>query len=53
MSAVTRLIVECVFRRICQFDKRRRRLRVSGAMGFGGSEVQPPDHRDAILGQHL
>jgi hypothetical protein len=42
----------CVFRGIGQFEKRRRRLRVAGPMGFGGGHVEPPDDRDAIASQH-
>jgi hypothetical protein len=42
----------CVFCGIGQVEKRRRGLRVSRAMGLGGGDVEPPDHRDAVARQH-
>jgi hypothetical protein len=41
-----------IFRRIGQFQKCRRGMRVSGSMRLGGGEVKSPNHRDAIPRQH-
>jgi hypothetical protein len=41
-----------MFRRIGQFQKCRRGMRVSGSMRLGGSQVKSPNHRNAIPRQH-